>query len=192
MKLSLHSCLCLWQPQLVKYCGGDFGCDFRCSFLVYFNYIPSFLNYSAISSLQKDLATIYCDDDREYKHYHSKELVIWSSWINLLACPVCCTLHRLKLQNLLILLSSLLISNSAACLLLLSSDSMCMLYWLTYPFSTSSTLPTDLYLSLPGSNCWILRLKLLTSEFLGARMAHSQSPLWPMKWWCMFGKTHVF
>jgi hypothetical protein len=41
-----------------KYCDGDFGCDFRCSFLVYFNYIPTFLNYSAISSLQKDLATI--------------------------------------------------------------------------------------------------------------------------------------
>jgi hypothetical protein len=64
---------------IFKYCGGNFGCDFRCSFLVYFNYIPTFLNYSTISSFQKDLATIYCDADREYKHYPGKELIIWSS-----------------------------------------------------------------------------------------------------------------
>jgi hypothetical protein len=62
-----------------RYCGGDFGCDFRCSFLVYFNYIPTFLNYSAISSLQKGLATINCDADREYKHDPGKELIILSS-----------------------------------------------------------------------------------------------------------------
>jgi len=64
---------------MLKYCGGDFGYDFRCSFLVYFNYIPTFLNYSAVSSLQKDQATIYCDADREYKNYRIKELIIWSS-----------------------------------------------------------------------------------------------------------------
>jgi len=110
-----------------KFCGGDFGYDFRCSFLVYFNYIPTFFNYSAVSSLQKEQATIYCDADREYKHYCSKELIIWSSWTNLLACccPVCCTLHHLKLWNLLIFLSSLLISISAACLLCNGPTSEC-------------------------------------------------------------------
>ena len=59
--------------------------------------------------------------------------------------------------------------------------------------STSTTESIDLYeVVLPGSCAWICRLMTLTLLFLGARIARSQSHLWSLKWFWMFGKTLFF